>query len=390
MAEGVLSAKGFERTPVVMVTGFLGSGKTTYLNRALRSPLLSTAAVVINEFGTIPIDHLLSEASDDQIVVLENGCLCCTVFGDLLSTLDRLYHQREAGSVPPFDRVIIETSGLADPRPIVQAFLSDPSLEGLYRLDSVVTLFDAVNGPQTLDRHDQSIHQLALADVVLISKLDLLGLERASELEARARKRIRGCNPAADIHSTTDAGVDPVAVLLKSAHSLSPHGDAQRWLNAAAYLKAAETQEDNGAPESHVELGHLHASAHRGPAISSFCLVRDEPISRYGLELLLTAIERNLGPALLRLKGLVHVQETPERPAVIQGAQHLLHNLQWLDEWPSEDHSTRVVFITAGIDHDELAEMVSLLDRVAQRTAKAKERAAVHGQAGALNVGGSP
>ena len=364
-----------QRTPVVLVTGFLGSGKTTLLNRALKSSLLAGAAVVINEFGAVPIDHLLSEASDDQIVVLENGCLCCTVFGDLLATLNRLYHEREAGTIPRFDRVIIETSGLADPRPIVQAFLSDPTLEGLYRLESVLAVLDAVNGPATLEQHDQSVHQLALADRILISKLDLLGADRAEGVEAVLLERSRRINPVAQIHSASDPALDPVGLLLQSGYSLQrgAGGDALGWLQSGAYPKeVAARAHGNDHP-------HTGPRAHGGPQISSFCFVRQEPISRYGLELLLGAVERNLGTALLRLKGLVHVQESPDTPAVIQGAQHLLHNLVWLEEWPSEDRSTRIVFITSGIEHADLEEMVGLLDRVAQRTAKARERAQLAG-----------
>jgi G3E family GTPase len=368
MAEAALARHADQRTPVVLVTGFLGSGKTTFLNRALKSSLLASAAVVINEFGAVPIDHLLSEASDDQIVVLENGCLCCTVFGDLIATLNRLYHAREAATIPPFDRVIIETSGLADPRPIVQAFLSDPTLEGLYRLESVLALFDAVNGPGTLQRHDRSVHQLALADRILVSKLDLLRAHGAEGVEAALLKRIRRINPVAQVHSVSDPELDPVRLLLQSGYSFRRGaGDVLRWLGAGAYLNGG------GGAAHHDE--HAGPTGHRGPQISSFCFVRQEPISRFSLELLLGAVEQNLGTALLRLKGLVHVQESPGSPAVIQGAQHLLHNMVWLEQWPSEDRSTRIVFITSGIEQDDLEEMVGLLDRVAQRTAKAKERA---------------
>ena len=361
------------RTPVVVVTGFLGGGKTTLLNRALKSPVLATAAVVINEFGTVPIDHLLSEASDDQIVVLENGCLCCTVFGDLLATLGRLYHAREAGTVPCFDRVIIETSGLADPTPIVQAFLSDPTLDGLYRLEAVLTVFDAINGPATLDRHDQAVHQLALADRVLLTKLDLLPAAEAGREERRLRALIARVNPAAQVHAAQAADLDPVQLLVKPGYSLRRGGaDVLAWLDAESYRTRLEPNAH--AAHVHGEQDHV-GHAHAGPKISSFCFVREAAGSRYGLELMLGAIEQNLGPALLRLKGLVHVKEAPETPAVIQGAQHLLHNLTWLPAWPSEDRSTRIVFITSGIERAELEEMVELMDRVAQRSACARELA---------------
>jgi G3E family GTPase len=377
-----------ERIPVVVVTGFLGSGKTTLLNRALRSPVMANTAVVINEFGSVGLDHLLTEASDDQITLLENGCLCCTVFGDLIATLNKLWHDRESGKVTRFDSVLIETSGLADPRPVLQAFLSDPTLEGLFRLESVVAVVDSVNGPGTLDRHDESVRQLALADQVIITKLDLLGAQQAIEREAALRRRVLRFNPAVSFHRADDPAIDPVSLLKARGYTLRRDaGNALAWLNAEAY---AACEDEHCADPSHVHEhshdhghGHAHAEAHRdeGPTISSFCLVREQPSTLYGLELLLAAVEKNLGPGLLRLKGLVHVKERPEQPAVIHGAQHLLHNLTWLDRWPSDDRSTRIVFITEGIVRHDLEEMVTLLDRVAQRTAAARERAEQEGPA---------
>src|SRR3974390_2031180 len=171
------------QTPVTVLTGFLGSGKTTLLNRALRDPSMANTAVIINEFGEISLDHVLAARSDDTIMVLENGCLCCTVFGDLVTTLNNLYHSREDGAIPRFDHVVIETSGLADPSPLYQAFLSDPVLAGLYRLSGVVVTVDAVNGPGTLDKHVESVHQVALADHILITKLDLIDATKVEEAE---------------------------------------------------------------------------------------------------------------------------------------------------------------------------------------------------------------
>ncbi len=353
---------------MTIVTGFLGSGKTTFLNRALRSPLLANAAVVINEFGSVPLDHLLSEASDDQIVLLENGCLCCTVFGDLISTLNRLYHAREAGEVPRFDRVVVETSGLADPRPVIQAFLSDPTLEGLFRVDAVLTIVDAVNGPGTLQRHDESVHQLALADRILISKSDLVSVEQQPVEDLR--QQILRINPSAEVYDSNDPALDPVGLILKDGFSLRrDSAGVLAWLDASAHV-------------DHEVSGTHGSGLHSGPKIASFCLVREEPTSLYGLELLLGAVEQNLGPSLLRLKGIVHVKEAPDKPAVIHGAQHLLHNICWLDAWPSADRSTRIVFITTGVNRVDLEEMVSLLDRVAQRTASARERAQLTAEAG--------
>ncbi len=192
-------------TPITILTGFLGSGKTTLLNRALRDPAMANTAVVINEFGEVGLDHALAAQSDDTIMVLENGCLCCTVFGDLVTTLNNLYHAREAGEIPRFDHVVIETSGLADPSPLIQAFLSDPTLAGLYRIGTVIATVDAVNGPGTLDNHVESVRQVALADHILVTKLDLIDPEKMQAAEAELTARLRRLNPAAKITRIDDS-----------------------------------------------------------------------------------------------------------------------------------------------------------------------------------------
>lgn len=356
-------------TPVTILTGFLGSGKTTLLNRALRDPALGRTAVVINEFGEISLDHSLAAQSDDTIMVLENGCLCCTVFGDLVGTLNTLYHRRAAGEVPPFDHVIIETSGLADPAPVVQAFLSEPTLAGLYRVGLVIVTVDAVNGPGTLDNHEESVRQVALADHILLTKLDLVPeAERAARRQALTT-RLSDLNPAATITEIDAPGFDAVALL--SSRGVDPaSGDeaARRWLNLGAYVGHEHHHHD------HDDGDHDHHH-HHSTNIESFAFIREEPTSRYALQLLLSALEKNLGPNLLRVKGLVNVADEPDRPAVIQGAQHLLHTISWLDRWPDADRRTRIVFITQNFDRETVEEMIALLDRVATRTAKAKERA---------------
>jgi G3E family GTPase len=360
--------------PVTIVTGFLGSGKTTLLNRALCDPALARTAVVINEFGDVSLDHALATTSDDTVVVLENGCLCCTVFGDLVGTLNSLYHRREAGEVPPFDHVVIETSGLADPAPVIQAFLSEPTLAGLYRIGTVIVTVDAVNGPGTLDNLEESVRQAALADELLITKLDLVDPAKAKEVEESLRARLRRLNPAARIRRIDDPSLDIVALLSGAGIDPNASGEAaKKWLNLDAYQAAEHDHHDH----DHGHAGHdhhHHGHTHRDD-IASFSFIRDKPTSRYALQLLLDSLEKNLGPRLLRVKGLVNVAEEPGRPAVIQGAQHLLHNISWLDRWPDADRRTRIVFITQGFGREEVEEMIGLLDRVATRTAAARERA---------------
>jgi len=355
------------RTPVTLLTGFLGSGKTTLMNRALRDPAMARTAVIINEFGEIPIDHALTAASSDTILVLENGCLCCTVFGDLVQTLNRLYHAREAGEVQ-FDRIVIETSGLADVASVLQAFLSEPTLAGLFLVSTVIATVDAVNASHTLTEHAGSVRQVALADYLLITKLDLLAPDERPRIRAELTERLRRCNATARIGAADDPDVDPMALLRRGA--ADPGQDVQA---AKAWLDDALAHGDAG----HAHAGHAHDSG-----IASFSLIRDTPLPRAALQLLLSSLEKHLGPCLLRVKGLVNVAEQPDQPAIIQGAQHLLHNLTWLPQWPDADRRTRIVFITQGIAPGELAELVTLLDRVAQRTAHARLRAnAVQGQA---------
>jgi G3E family GTPase len=360
-------------TPVTILTGFLGSGKTTLLNRALRDPAMANTAVVINEFGEVPLDHMLAAQSDDTIMVLENGCLCCTVFGDLVVTLNNLYHSREDGRIPRFDHVVIETSGLADPSPLIQAFLSDPTLAGLYRIGAVTATVDAVNGSHTLDEHIESVRQVALADHILVTKLDLIEADKAKAAETALAARLRRLNPAAKIARSDDPAFAVGALLRADALKPGdPKADARAWLNAAAYEHGDEHDRHHGDDEQ--DHHHLHDRD-----IASFCFTRDKPIPRAALQLLLDALQQNLGPNLLRVKGIVHVAEEPDRPAVIQGAQQLLHNLTFLERWPDDDRRSRIVFITQGYDRAEVEDMIALLDRVATRTAAARERAKAQG-----------
>jgi G3E family GTPase len=356
------------------------------LNRALRSPAMAHTAVVINEFGEVGLDQALAAQSDDTIMVLENGCLCCTVFGDLVTTLNNLYHAREAGEIPRFDHVVIETSGLADPAPLIQSFLSDPTLAGLYRIGTVVATVDAVNGPHTLDEHMESVRQVALADRILITKLDLLPIsppqggeggegavkEAAKQAEAALTARLRRLNPAAEIMRIDDPAFD---IRMLRAEGLDPadaKADARAWLNAAAYERHDAHDHAHRHDHDHDEHDHHHL---HDRDIASFCFVRETPITREALRLLLDALQQNLGPNLLRVKGIVHVAEEPDRPAVIQGAQHLLHNLSWLERWPDADRRSKIVFITQGFDRAEVEDMIAVLDRVATRTAAARARA---------------
>ena len=241
MAGESRSTDSQSRIPVTLVTGFLGSGKTTLINAALRSPDLAKTVVVVNEFGEVGLDHKLFARSSDSVVVLENGCLCCTVRSDLVGTLNSLFHSRQAGEIPFFDNVVIETSGLAEPGPVLQAFLSEPTLDGLYRVASVVTLVDAVNWRGTSEQHDEAVRQVALADKIRITKLDLAEGDR-DEVGARILRELRRINPSAEI-GFVDWTSASVAELLtsKGFDALDPKADPRPWLSVGAHLASADS-----------------------------------------------------------------------------------------------------------------------------------------------------
>jgi G3E family GTPase len=373
---GVERAQSEKRIPVTLVTGFLGSGKTSLINAALRSPALARTLVVVNEFGEVGLDHLLFAKSSDSVVVLENGCLCCTVRSDLVGTLNSMYHARRAGEIPVFDNVVIETSGLAEPGPVLQAFLSEPTLDGLYRIASVLTLVDAVNWADTSKAHEESVRQVALADQVRITKLDLVAGDRENAL-ARTRLDLRRMNPSAEI-GEVNWSPTAVASLLTFAgfDAADPKADPRPWLDLAAYQGQAHDHDGCSDHHDHPNhAGHAHGHHFERRGIENFVLTRAAPLTREEAQFLVEGIAQNLGSGLLRVKGLVNIAEEPGRPAVIQGAQHLLHTMTWLERWPDEDRQTRIVFITQGIRRDDLKDIVDLLDRVSSRTFKARARA---------------
>jgi G3E family GTPase len=376
VADPRADAKG--RIPVTLVTGFLGSGKTTLINSALRSAELAKTVVVVNEFGEVGLDHQLFASSSDSVVVLENGCLCCTVRSDLVGTLNGLYHARERGDIPAFDNVVIETSGLAEPGPVLQAFLSEPTLDGLYRVASVLTLVDAVNWAGTSEAHDESIRQVALADQIRITKLDMVTGDKQNG-STRIRLELRRINPSAGIDEV-DWSPAAIARLLSSRgfDATDPQSDPRPWLDFQAHQNAAHQYDGCDDNHSHHEHdhdgGHSHSSHLEGRGIENFVLTRESPLAREEVQFLLGGIAQNLGTGLLRVKGLVNVAEEPGRPAVIQGAQHLLHTMTWLDRWPDSDHRSRIIFITQGIPRDSLRDIIDLLDRVSARTFKARAR----------------
>jgi G3E family GTPase len=308
-----------ETLPTTLLTGFLGSGKTTLLRRALVSPTLADTAVIINEIGEIAIDHHLVDFVEGNVLELPGGCLCCAVREDLARTLRSLLQRRDAGEIRQFRRIVIETTGLADPAPVLFTLGTDPMLDHRLRLAGVVTLVDAVSGAETLDRFAEAGRQAALADALVITKTDLtpLGPEliyRLDRINDRARRVLAV--------EASDAG----AVLF------GPISGATAPVMPAEPIAA-----------------HTHG-------IDAFAMVLGGEMSRLDFARALGGLARERGSDLLRVKGIVRFADRPERPAVVQVAQHALFAPEWLDDWPDADRRSRLVFVVHEIPRSEIFE----------------------------------
>ncbi len=335
--------------PVTLLTGFLGSGKTTVLNHILKQPDMAETAVIVNEFGEIGIDHLLVESATDDIVLMASGCLCCTVRSDIADTLLNLFVGRANCKVPNFVRVVIETTGLADPAPILHTLISDPLVAARYSLDGVVAVVDAVNGATTLDNQPEAVKQAAVADRLLLTKSDLATPATAEALRAR----LAALNPSAPIIGVAHGAVDPALLFnLGFYNPQTKSVDVQRWLRDEAF--AAE---------------HAHDHDHEGldvnrhdDRIRAFCIVRDRPISWAALATWLDALATMRGDDLLRLKAIVALSDRPDEPVVVHGVQHLFHPPVLLPNWPSEDHRTRMVFITRDLPRETIEKTLTAFE----------------------------
>ena len=348
--------------PVTIVTGFLGAGKTSLLNRLVRDPALAGTGFIINEFGEIGIDHLLVEAADDGIVELSSGCLCCTVRGELVTTLENFLRGLDNGRIDTLSRIVIETTGLADPVPVLATLTTHPYLSLRYAVDGVITVVDAVNGGRTLDEHAEAVKQVAVADRLVIAKADLP--EGAARLPALQR-RLATLNPGATV---VDAATVAPADLLGCGlyDPATKTADVRRWLNAEAFAATAEPHHHDhdcadGAcdhPSHHHDHdGHHHrhgGEESRHDGVSAFSLVSDEAVPVGALEMFLELLRAAHGPKLLRLKGVVRLAEDPDRPLVVHAVQELFHPPVRLPGWPDADRRTRLVFITRDLAKDEV------------------------------------
>ncbi len=308
-----------EALPISVLTGFLGSGKTSFLRRVLASPAMADTAVVINEFGEVGLDHLLVEASPDDVVQLPNGCLCCAVRQDLVRTLYGLLARRAEATLPPFRRVVVETSGLAEPAPILYTLAADAWLERALRFDTVLAVVDAVAGLATLDRFAEATAQVVVADRLLISKTDL------SPLSEALATRLAGLNPSAERLTLADL-TTPAAALFRDGGPVRARPMRRPWSAAAV---------------------HSHG-------ITTLALTLGRAMTRLDFAKALGGLARERGEDLLRVKGLIAFADAPETPAAIHAVQHTLYPPDWLATWPDADRSHRLVFITRNIEAEEI------------------------------------
>ena len=332
--------------PLFVLTGFLGAGKTTLLNQLLHDPAMAGTAVIINEFGSVGLDHLFIEVKDQNTVLLSSGCLCCTVRGELVSTLEDLLRDVDNGRIPAFSRVVIETTGLADPAPVLQSVLGHPYLNLRYRLQGVMTLVDGVNGEATLDANLEAVKQAAVADVLVLTKSDLLA-DQPAMLDG-LKARLHRLNPYARILDAAKGEATPHQLL-----DLTGFVTAPKLSEVTAWLQSEHAADHHHHDHHHGHHHHHHHDPDRHDAhIRAFSLLTDVPIAASALELFIDLLRSAHGPNLLRVKGLVKLADHDDQPILLHGVQHVFHPPVRLAQWPDADHRTRVVFITRNLDEE--------------------------------------
>jgi G3E family GTPase len=332
--------------PVNLITGFLGSGKTTLLQRLLESPELANTAVLINEFGEVGLDHLLLERIDGETVVLQSGCVCCTIRSDLTEAIRELYGKRERGDVPSFDRLAIETTGLADPAPIVFTLMADPVIRHHFRLGNIITTVDAVNGALQMTDNPESVKQAAVADRLVLTKTDISEVGQAHRL----RVQLNHLNPSAPIIEAAVDAVRPNDLLTNDLYDpTSKNEEVQGWLRAEAVKDA------HGA--------HAHDVNRHDRGIHAFCVVVEEPLDWTAFGIWLTMLLHAHGQDVLRVKGILNVLHM-SAPVIIHGVQHVIHPPAHLEKWPDADHRSRIVFIVRDLEQAAIERSLAAFNRL--------------------------
>jgi G3E family GTPase len=337
---------------VSLLTGFLGSGKTTLLNKLVKHPDMVETAVLINEFGEIGLDHQLVERVDDNTVLLNAGCLCCTVQGDLVNTLSEMFIKRVKKQVPYFRRILIETTGLADPAPIIHMMMTAPVISNRYALDGIITTVDAVNADGQFNRYEESVKQAAVADRIVITKSDLA---TPAELDA-LNERLEALNPGAPKVFAIMGEIAPDQLFDTGLYDpKSKTVDVQRWLRDEAYVK-----EDHAHGHDHGHHDHAHDVNRHDASIAAFCVTRDEPIDWEAFVAWVRILIGQHGEKLLRIKGILNIAGR-DRPIAVHGVQHMFHDPAELSEWPDDDRRSRIVFITHDLDRSVIEEKLDSL-----------------------------
>ncbi|MBA4796516.1 MAG: GTP-binding protein [Rhizobiales bacterium] len=353
------------RIPVSILTGFLGAGKSTLLNRLLKDPAMKDAAVIINEFGEVGIDHLLVESSNDAVVELSDGCLCCTVRGELVDTLAELIDGMQTGKIKPLSRIVIETTGLADPAPVMQSVMGHPAIAQHFDLDGVVTVVDAVNGLSTIDTYPEAYKQVAVADRLILTKQTLADAGTIAAIT----QRLLALNPRAPITDGDAADAGSATMLVNGLYDPATKiADVDRWLKdemaaAGDHHHHHDHAHDHGHHHGHHHHDHDHGHHHHdvnrhGASIRSYAIVHDEPIDPMAINMFIDLLRSTHGEKLLRMKAIVALTDRSEKPLVLHGVQSIFHPPVRLPAWPEgSDRKTRLVLITRDLSESYVRDL---------------------------------
>lgn len=340
---------------MVIVSGFLGSGKTTIIRHLLRQAQLGEVAIIVNEFGEVGLDHYLVRKTDERTVLLSSGCICCSMRSDLAETLRDLLSKREREQIPPFERVVIETTGLADPAPILHTIVSEPVVRHHFEIERVIITVDAVNGASSLASHGEALKQITAADSIVITKQDLVPEHGAIDL----KERVRGINPSAAILESADGALDVADLFTAEPRLNHETGRIDRGDGTAVRTQPAGSA--GPTPDDHLAAR----------AVTSRCIIRDHPLDWPVFGMWLTMLLHQHGTRILRFKGLLNVGSTGG-PLVLQGVQHVVHAPRHLKEWPDDDHRSRMVIIAHGLDPDAIERSMDLFQELAAGPSKAQ------------------